>query len=286
MKKIIYKIPILICFIAVLVGCESDPTIYDVENGQTLAQFGSSSLSIGTPEEGASATAEVLVSTVASTDREIEVEVVDSLSTATAAQFSVSNLMIPAGSYSGEITITSNYDALPEQGSANLVLNLVDIAGSGAVVEKGTLKVELFRECAIVLSDFVGKWQGQGSWGNTSLGYTTEVETFLNADGELMINGLAFQWFTGWWGEVIVTNEAVKMDVDLETGAITIDEQFYITSTWNGDPQPAYNLKATGMVLNACEKTMEIRPVFVQGGSPIDGTAWCCPFVEVIQLIK
>jgi hypothetical protein len=285
MKKIIYKIPVLLFLVAVLVGCESDPVIYDSENAQALAQFSSSSLSIGTPEDGASAEAEVTVSTVSSQDREIQVEV-DPSSSATTDQFSVSNLVIPAGSYSGKITITSNYDALPENGSANLVLNLVDIAGSGAVVEKGTLKVELFRECAIVLSDFVGKWQGQGSWGDTSLGYTTEVETFLNEDGDLMINGLAFQWFTGWWGEVIVTNEAVKMDINAETGEITIDEQFYITSTWDGEPQPTYYLKATGKVLNACEKTMEIRPVFVQGGSAIDGTAWCCPFVEVIQLME
>lgn len=285
MKKLIYKLPVLLMFLAVLVSCEEELVVYDVDNGQTLAQFSKASASLATPEEGASTEVEVRVTTKSSQERTVEVSV-DESSTATADQYTISNLVIPAGSFVGTVTVSANFDALPEEGSSVLVLNIDDIAGSNAVVEKGTFTVEMFRKCPIVLSEFVGKWQGQGAWGNTSLGYTTEVETFLNEDGELMMNGLAFQWFQGWWSEVIVTNEAVKVDVDLETGEITIPEQFYITSTYNGDPQTPYNLKGTGMILNACQKTMEVRPVFVQGGSNIDGTAWCCPFVEVIQLIQ
>jgi len=285
MKNLIIKFSILLFVMAGVVSCEQEMIVYDVENGQTLAQFSRASAALPTPEEGGTTTVDVLVSTVSSSERTIEVSV-DTSSTASAASYEISDLVIPANSYVGTITITSIYDAVPETGSSFLVLNLDSIANGDTVVEKGTLTVELFRKCAIVLSDFVGTWTGSGAWGNTTLGYQTQVVTFLNDDGELMINGLAFGWFTDWWGEVIVTNDPVKMDVNLETGAITIAEQSYITSTWNGDPQPSYSLKGTGMVVNACLKTMRINPVLVQGGSAIDGTAWGPSFVENISLVR
>lgn len=285
MKNSIFKLLFLVSLPLTFISCEEELEVYDVENGQTLAQFSQASASLPTPEAGASTTLDVLVTTVSSADRAIEVSV-DESSTATTDQYVLSDLVIPANSYVGTITITGNFDAIPETGSSNLVLNLESIANGETLVEKGTYTLELFRKCGIVLSDFVGTWTGDGAWGNTSLGYETEVVTFLNEDGELMINGLAFGWFQDWWGEVIVTNDPVKMDVDLETGEITIAEQFYITSTYNGDPQPSYNLKGTGMVLNACLKTMQIKPVFVQGGTAIDGTTWGPVFVENISLIQ
>tara|TARA_R110002020_G_scaffold296658_1_gene512243 strand:- start:3606 stop:4454 length:849 start_codon:yes stop_codon:yes gene_type:complete len=282
MKK--YLAILCVAFIS-LVSCEEDPIIYDSSNGQTLAQFTAETASLPTPEDGASTQLTVLVSTKSDVERSITVEV-DESSTASADQYAISNLVIPAGSFSGIITISSNFDAIPEQGSTYLVLNLTGIQNSETVVEKSTYTLELFRKCPIVLEDLVGTWSGPGSWGDTSLDYTTEVTTFLNEDGDLMINGLAFQWFTGWWSEVIITNEAVKMEVDVETGAITIPDQFYITSTYNGAPQTPYNLRGTGTILNACEKTMEIYPVFNQGGSVFDGTAWGPKFKETIQLVQ
>lgn len=282
MKNIINKLFVLFLLIG-LAGCESDPLLYDVVNGQTLAQFSSSSGSLATPAGGASTTVDVLVSTVSSADREIAISI-DASSTATADQYTISNLVIPANSYIGTITITSNFEALPEEGNSNLVLKLGDIGNSATVVEKGTFNLQFFRKCEVKMEDLVGTWSGSGSWGDTSFEYTTEVVTTIDENGDLFINGLAFQWFTGWWGEIIVTNDPVKLNVNEETGALTIDEQFYLTSTYLGDPQLPYNLKGTGMVLNACNKTIQIFPVFVQGGSAIDGTAWGPVFSETITL--
>ena len=82
-----------------------------------------------TPAEGASITVDVFVTTKTDSERTISVEV-DPSSTATADQYSISGLTIPAGAFGSTLTITSNFDALPEVGRANLVLNLVDVSGS------------------------------------------------------------------------------------------------------------------------------------------------------------
>lgn len=275
----------LLLFVAtlgLLTSCEEDLVVYDVENGQTLAQFSANSATVPTPEEGAETSVTVLVTTVSDQDRQINVSVNQEASTASADQYSVSALTIPAGSYEGTVNISANFDALPEQGSTFLVLDLDGVGSGEALTEKDSFTVEFFRKCPIVPAELVGSWSGPGSW-SEHFDYTTEIETMW-IDGELYMNGLAFQWFQGWWGEVIVTNEPVKVDIDVETGEITIEEQFYITSTWNGAPQPAYNLKATGQILNACEKTMVIYPVLVQNGEDIDGTAWASQFKETVQL--
>lgn len=276
------KLFVFIAMLGLFASCEEELVVYDVENGQTLAQFSSNSATVPTPEEGAETSVIVLVTTASEQDRQINVSVNEEASTASADQYTVSALTIPAGSYEGTVTISANFEALPEQGSTTLVLELDGVGSGETLVEKETFTVEFFRKCPIVPSELVGTWSGEGSW-SAEFGYTSEIETMM-IDGELYMNGLAFQWFQGWWGEVIVTNEPVKVDIDVETGEITIEEQFYITSTWNGAPQPAYNMKATGQILNACEKTMEIYPVFVQNGSDIDGTAWASQFKETVKL--
>lgn len=281
MKK---YISLLFVTLLAFTSCEEDLVVFDSETGQTLAQFSQSSATLATPEAGASATVKVLVSTSTETERTIVVEV-DPSSTATADQYALSNLVIPAGSFEGSFVISSNFNALPEQGSSNLVLNLKDVTNSNNIaIENGVLTVEFFRKCPIVLADFVGTWSGTGQW-NSIFGYTSEIETSLNTEGELMMNGIGFQWFQGWWGEVIVTNEAVKVDVDLETGVFVIEDQFYITSTYNGAAQPSYNISATGTFLNPCEKTMEIFPIWNQEGSIYNGENFGGPlFVERVQL--
>jgi len=283
MKNIIYKGVFLLSVLFLVTSCEQNEIPQIDANGPTLAQFSSTSAVLATPEEGASTQVEVVLTTKSSTDRVINFEV-DPSSTATSDQYTVGQLIVPANSYIGTLDVSGNFNALPESGSRNLILNLTGVDGNSDIfLANSTLNIEFFRKCAIVLEDFVGTWSGTGSWSESD-GYTTEVVTTIDENGDLYINGLAFQWFTGWWGEVIVTNDPVKLNVDEETGALTIDEQFYITSSYNGAVQDPYNLKATGMVLNSCNKTIQIYPVFVQGGNAIDGTAWGDRFVETITL--
>ncbi|HEA31128.1 MAG TPA: hypothetical protein ENH91_14240, partial [Leeuwenhoekiella sp.] len=85
MKKILGILSILFC----LASCaEEELPIFDTENGQTLAQFTTTNLSLATPEEGTSSEVTVFVTTKSASDRMINVEV-DPSSTATTSQYAI-----------------------------------------------------------------------------------------------------------------------------------------------------------------------------------------------------
>jgi hypothetical protein len=156
------------------------------------------------------------------------------------------------------------------------LVKVIKTGGSYEIVNSGASPTSLNP------SPYVGSWSGQGSWFDSD-GYTSEVVTTIDANGDMWINGLTFGWFQDWWGEVIVTSTPVKVTFVGGEGDFVIAEQPYIESTWNGAAQPAYSIKATGK-LSPCSQTMEIYPVLIQGGSDIDGSAWGDVFVENIKL--
>ena len=79
-----------------------------------------------------------------------------------------------------------------------------------------------------------------------------------------MIDGLTVGWMTGYWGEVIVTQTPLVMIMN-PNGTLEIEEQDYMETTWNGDPQPKYSVSGTGLWDN-CKKTMVIDYDLHQGG--------------------
>lgn len=284
MKNIKYLFTMLLAF-SLITSCDQDSELieFDTVNGQTLAQFNSSSLVLATPEEGFTVDVEILVTTQSPSDRSITIEI-DASSTATTDQYNISNLTIPAGTFIGTMIVSANFNALPEVGSSFLTVNLLDIENSDAVIEKGSVTFEFFRKCPLVLSEFAGTYSGTGSWSEV-FGYTTEIVTFVDSNGDLWMDGIAVQWIQGWWGEPIVSSTPVKVDVlDAETGEFEILDQPYVETTFNGVPQTPYNVFATGTFLNTCEKTLEIFPILNQGGFLIDGTAWSVAFKETIKL--
>ncbi|WP_373059756.1 hypothetical protein [Zunongwangia sp. H14] len=270
MKNIINRFTILMVSTMLLLSCEENeiPTIGD--DYPVLAQFSDSSVTLATPEEGASVEVDVVVTTTASTERTVNVEI-DPESTASADQYSVSDLVIPAGSYTGTLTVSGNFEAIPESGSTHLILNLTDVEGNETLVDNGTLDVELFRRCSLALEDLVGTWSGTDIWG-----YPTEFNTYIE-DGELMMTGgLVYGWLNDAWGEPIVAEAPVKLEVDLESFEVKIPEQYYVSTTYEGVPQPDYNLKGSGEIVNSCEKIMDISPILVQPGlaGTLDGSAY------------
>ena len=101
------------------------------------------------------------------------------------------------------------------------------------------------------------------------------------------MDGVLFDWFEDptFWAEVIVTSQPVVVDLDVETGEFVIEEQPYVTTTYLGAPQPAYSLKATGRILNTCERTVEIFPILIQNGDEYNGANFGGPvFKQNIQL--
>ena len=138
---------ILFFVIGLLTSCEEEAILYDFENGQTLASFSVSSADLPTPAEGASIDILITVSTVTNSNRSFVLEI-DPSTTATTDQYSLENFGIPAGSARGKITIRGHFDALPEEGKRELILNLTDVSDSnGLTFSIDTLTVSLFREC-------------------------------------------------------------------------------------------------------------------------------------------
>ena len=188
------KYLILLTALFVLISCEEqEVTVFDVETGQTLAQLSVTSAQLGTPAEGASIDVDVNVTTKASGERTITL-VPDGASTATPDQYTINGLVIPANSYVGTVTISSNFEALPDEGSTMLILNLTDVASSNNIVfENASLSLELFRECpsAPTAGDWIVNMQdsyGDG-WQTTTANGGPGITVTLNT-GEVFEVGL------------------------------------------------------------------------------------------------
>ncbi len=258
---------------SVFVGCSSDddftPPNYVAFEGKSLS---------ATVEQGGSQTMEVTVYTAnqVGNDRTFNINI-DGATTLESSVFNVpQTVVVPGGTNEGTFTVELTDDNLANSGG-KLVLSF---EGQENLYISEPLEINVSKFCPVNVDDYVGTYEGTDSWG-----YPTEVEIFYNEDNELMINGLLFGWFQDWWGEVITKNEPVRVEIDGETGAITIAEQFYLESTYEGEAQTPYNLKGTGTI-NACEKTVAISPVLVQGGDEIDGSAWGPVFKETISVTE
>ncbi|SDE63902.1 hypothetical protein [Cellulophaga baltica] len=114
---------------------------------------------------------------------------------------------------------------------------------------------------SIDISAFVGTWSGKDSFG-----YETQVVTSLDINGQLQITGMGLGWMLDYWEEIVTNQEVLPVTVNVETGEFTIDEAYYLTTTWNGAIQDDYNLSATG-TLNPCSGEMSIVYDFIQAGT-------------------
>tara|TARA_R110000796_G_scaffold67449_2_gene154668 strand:- start:97590 stop:98486 length:897 start_codon:yes stop_codon:yes gene_type:complete len=295
MKNIYKNYIALLLTILVAVSCDYDPTNFDAlsdspdPNATYYIQFkdASKSLQTGVNELGELVDIETTI-TVAllglPQTQDISIDLaVDPSTNIDPSMYTLSSnsITIPAGSVSGSVNLITNTELMPVGEVLDFVLN-VD-AGENNATSGTTLnyKLERINFCLLELSDYVGSWTGVDSWG-----YNTQITTSIDDDGDLVMNGISFGWFQDWWGEVIVTNVPVKVDVNLITGAFSIDAskqvEPYLTSTYNGDPQPAYNITATGKITSTCDQILEFTYAFIQGGSPFNGTAWGPEFKEVI----
>ena len=127
------------------------------------------------------------------------------------------------------------------------------------------------------LANYVGTWSGEDIWGDT------EVTTTLNADGILEIGGIGVNFITNAWGETILEQNVLLMDVDETTGSFTIEEQYYMTTENNGDVQDLYYLSGTGTI-DPCTNTMDLVYDFVQAGTSY--TDWLAQYDYVFHEIN
>ena len=172
---------------------------------------------------------------------------------------SSNTITIPAGATSGSVILTALAAEMVEDETVTLVLDM-DAGGAEATSAfQINYNLKRIKFCPLEdLNDLVGSWKGTDTEGNAS-----QVVTSIDGDN-FLIDGLNVGWMTGYWGEVIITQTPLVMIMN-PNGTLEIELQDYMTTTWNGDPQPGYSVAATGLWDN-CKKTMVIDYDLHQGG--------------------
>lgn len=294
MKNILKIITLIVVTLLVTVSCNYDDSNWDAltmepdANATYYIQFknASKSLQTGVAADGSLVDIQTTVTAVLlgnpRTENTVVKFTIDPATTISPSmyQLSATSITIPAGSLSGSVTLKTNTILMPVAQVLKFILN-VDAGGNTATAgTKLEYKLERINFCLLTLSDYVGTWTGKDSWG-----YPTEVTTTL-VGGKLMMNGIGFGWFQDWWGEIIITNNPVEVDINLITGVFVIDDAKqtspYLVSTYNGALQPAYKIKASGKITSTCEQIISFNYSFNQGGY-FDGAAWGPAFKEVIK---
>lgn len=147
------------------------------------------------------------------------------------------------------------------QSSVNLEAKIfvVETTAGGKTSAPDTIEVSLSAFCPLVdLNDLAGTWTGTDSEGNA-----TQVVTSVDGSN-FIIDGLNVGWMVGYWGEIITDQVPLVMIMNAD-GSLEIELQYYMETTWNGDPQPTYSIAATGFWDN-CIKTLTINYDLYQGG--------------------
>nr|WP_321225195.1 hypothetical protein [uncultured Psychroserpens sp.] len=157
-------------FIVVLLfaSCEeTQPVIFDPGSGQTLATFGaaSSNLQVIIDDSG-STDVTVNITTVSSMDRTVSVSV-DESSSANPENYTVpSSVVIPAGEFSGILTVTG-IDNSVETDVETIILNLESV--EGGIVSQGSHTISIFQVCPVPADYLVGDYlltdNGNGNFG-------------------------------------------------------------------------------------------------------------------------
>ena len=86
---------------------------------------------------------------------------------------------------------------------------------------------------------FAGTWDG-----TDAVNYPSEVESQLDG-ATLTITGLGFGWMLDFWGETVLENNFVNMNVNWCEGKLSIPEQDYIVTLYNGVEYP-YTIVGSG----------------------------------------
>jgi len=195
MKKYILKLSMLSLAFTMLMSCENaEPVLFDIDNGQSVAAFNSTTRTVPVPDTGDFTTIQVGVTTKSSQDRAISLSI-DPSSTADPSEYTVdpSTLVIPAGEFVANIVVNGNFEAIPETGLTSVTFNLASVDGAKL---QGQLSntVNLFRFCpfsdgANFLGDYQMETLSVGIFGATTLtdGVVTISEGSTVADRQFSV---------------------------------------------------------------------------------------------------
>jgi len=123
-------------------------------------------------------------------------------------------------------------------------------------------------DCAFSIESISsGNWSGVDNVPASQAGPNDSQITTSNDGTNLLIEGIGYGWITdtAFWNEVVVVSHPVIAQIDLITGDMIIDQQPLCTTTWLGDVQDDYSVRATG-VYTSCTQTMILNYDLIQGG--------------------
>jgi hypothetical protein len=173
-------------------------------------------------------------------------------------------LEIPAGAVSGQIILTP-VDNILADGNAVIKIELsqssskaIGLGGEGLSFISQTITI-IDDDCAIVLADMVGTYKGKDNW-YASAGGPLSTQFTTTFDGTNLLSvGLGYAWLANpsFWGEPIVKESSVPLEIDLVTGVVTIPYTYTATTTYNGNPYDYY-VEGSGVYF-PCSDTFEIE---------------------------
>lgn len=160
-----------------------------------------------------------------------------------------STIVVPANSNDGMIVVTfsdNNLGSDPE----SFVLELEPVSD---VIIGNTITTTIQKSCPADLSELVGSFSVTT---NTS-GFENDIITELNGE-DLTVFHLAEVILEGYWGEPIIDGGSFTMSVDIDTGALSIARQYFVTTVYNGDDY-TYEIEGSGLWNNCgASPTLEL----------------------------
>ncbi len=181
------------------------------------------------------------------------------------------NLTIPAGEVSADITVET-IDNIIVDGNLDFTIVLstegdkpVGIAGQNLKNSAYTVTV-IDNDCPIVLSDMQGKYSGTDNW-YASVGGPLNVSFTSTFDGtDFLTTGLGYAWLSNpdYWGEPVVAEGQVKLEIDPITGDVTIPYQYTATTVYKGTNYDYY-VEGSGKYF-PCPDKFEIEFLLYYGG--------------------
>lgn len=277
MKNIYIKLILLTVVSLAVFSCDEDKTTYDALNfpEDAFVALETSNLEV---LESTTTPIEIVVNysnTFAGATTDISVDFSITSDNATeGVHYTIadnkSQLNFPKGTFVDKITIIP-IDNVIEDGDK--ILNFTIVSAPVTVGYPGpnpsgtSITITLTDDdCAFTLADLDGvSWVGTDNATGSQGPNPTQVTTSFDGTN-LLMNGLAFGWLTSsYWGEVIVADAPLIVNMNPVTGQFTIAEQYLADATWNGSPQPTYSIKASGQYFS-CLKKMVINYDLIQDG--------------------
>jgi hypothetical protein len=278
MKKNIIKALFLFAFLTAFVGCNENDNEDNIYTGDNFISFGTQT-SASALESTSNAITVTAYASVADIQSDIAVDFSVVTEKGTGADYTIvggkTQFNFGEGKYEDTIEILSvnNFD---EDGDKIIIINLTSASDGSSIGLPGpaangksftvTLKDD---DCEFTVEELgTATWTGLDSAPSTQAGPNESIVVTSFNGTNLLIEGLSYGWMTdtAYWEEVIVDSFPVIAVVDSITGAITIALQPLCNTTWNGDPQPAYSIEATGQYVS-CSETLTISYDLYQGGS-------------------